>query len=225
MASSAPIPMALKQTELSDGSDMAFSPSQMTPKTLGHFEESEIQGVPLRSPWTFWIDKASKNSTAAQYQANLKKIYTVTTVQGFWSVFNHIPHVGQLPLRCYYHLMRDDREPLWEDPILCRGGVWRIKCQKRDTALVWKELLLATIGEQFLDEVKDGDDIYGLSVSPREKDDLIQIWNIKSNVADEDCVLERVHQLLPNVKFNAEFYKPHETHAAFEGKRSKLSGV
>jgi len=34
---------------------------------------------------------------------------------------------------------------------------------------------LAAIGEQFLDEVCEGDDICGLSVSPREKDDLIQV--------------------------------------------------
>ena len=34
---------------------------------------------------------------------------------------------------------------------------------------------MAAIGEQFLDEVVEGDDICGLSVSPREKDDLIQV--------------------------------------------------
>ena len=29
--------------------------------------------------------------------------------------------------------MREEREPLWEDPTLAHGGVWRIKCPKKDT--------------------------------------------------------------------------------------------
>ncbi|XP_059099044.1 eukaryotic translation initiation factor 4E type 3-like [Tigriopus californicus] len=220
MASSIPIPVSFRRPDLAnDDGQMAFSPSKMTPRTLDHFQESDAQGVPLRSAWTFWLDKASKNSTAAQYQANLKQIYTVSTVQGFWSVYNHIPDVSQLPLRCYYHLMRDERKPLWEDPVLCKGGVWRLKCPKKDTSLVWRELLLAAIGEQFLNDLCEGDNISGFSVSPREKDDLIQIWNVRSDVANDDRVLQKVHKLVPNVRFNAEFYKPHETHSAFEGHR------
>ena len=72
---------------------------------------------------------------------------------------------------------------------------------------VWKELLLAAIGEQFIDFLGPGDDICGLSVSPREKDDLIQIWNKDKQVEPDSRVLEKVHQLVPDVRFNAEFYK------------------
>ena len=98
---------------------------------------------------------------------------------------------------------------------------------------------MAAIGEQFIDFLGPGDDICGLSVSPREKDDLIQIWNKDKQVEPDSRVLEKVHKLVPDVRFNAEFYKrkplkkissfilkkiisflaAHETHSAF-GKKN-----
>merc|ERR1711976_754375 len=189
-------PMAIpKHIGQEDPSIMSFSPSKMTTQTLDHFSQSENEGVPLQTAWTFWLDKAVHNASLSEYKANIRKIYSVSTVQGFWSVFNHIPDVSELRLRSYYHLMRDEREPVWE------------------------ELLLAAIGEQFMECLAPGDDICGLSVSPREKDDLIQIWNKDKQVEPESHVLEKVHQLVPDVRFNAEFYKPHETHSAF-GKKN-----
>ena len=35
-----------------------------------------------------------------------------------------------------------------------------------------------------------------------------------------DGVLAKVHSLVPEVQFLAEFYKPHQTHAAYEGKKT-----
>ncbi|XP_046671098.1 eukaryotic translation initiation factor 4E type 3-like isoform X2 [Homalodisca vitripennis] len=63
------------------------------------------EGVPLQTPWTFWIDKASNASSAAQYQANLKKIYSVSTVQDFWAVLKHIPSVEALPPTVWQELL------------------------------------------------------------------------------------------------------------------------
>jgi len=212
-------PMAIpKHVGQEDPAIMSFSPTKMTSQTIDHFNLEESQGVPLQTAWTFWIDKAMHNASLNEYKANIKRIYTVSTVQGFWSVYKHIPDVSELRLRSYYHLMRDEREPLWEDPALSNGGVWRIKCPKRETSYVWKELLLAAIGEQFTDFLGADDDICGLSISPREKDDLIQIWNINTNAVEKSRVLEKIHMLVPDVRFNAEFYKPHQTHSAF-GKR------
>ncbi len=40
-----------------------------------------------------------------------------------------------------------------------------------------------------------------------------------------DSVLTKVHSLVPEVQFLAEFYKPHQTHVAFEGKKTGLENT
>jgi len=220
MSAPLPVPASKAVSNLQNGTpELAFSPSNFSPATINRFSTQDSLGVPLQTSWTYWIDKASKGSTAAEYQANLKKIYTFATVQGFWSVYNHIPGVHDLPMKSYYHLMREEKKPLWEDPVISKGGTWKIKCSKKDTVRVWKELLLAAIGEQFESWLAPGDNIAGISVSPRPRDDLIQIWNYDAQLAVNDSVLEKVHQLVPDITFLASFYKPHQTHSAYEGEK------
>ncbi|XP_064486897.1 eukaryotic translation initiation factor 4E type 3-like [Ornithodoros turicata] len=204
-------------TELRNDTRNAELPTE-EPLNINEYDDS-IR-VPLKTPWTFWVDKTeSRGVSAAQYRANLNKIYTVDTVQGFWQVYNNIPDVAELKLRFTYHMMRGERQPLWEDECNKRGGTWRIRCSKAHSPEVWKELLLAAIGEQLEGAMMPGDEVCGVSVCVREKDDVLQIWNNDATLSEGSTVLARLHQLLPHVTFLTEFYKPHQSRQAFEGRR------
>lgn len=67
--------------------------------------------------------------------------------------------------------------------------------------------MLAAIGEQFEGHLAPGDEVCGISVSVRDRDDLLQIWNYESSLTSQATVMKKVHSLVPDVVFSAEFYK------------------
>merc|ERR1739838_205721 len=170
-------------------------------KSMSRISDSEKSGTSLNTSWTFWLDNSVPNLSASQYEASLRKIYTVTTIESFWGVINHLPMPSKLKPRYGYHLMRENTRPFWEDKVHASGGMWKLRCQKKDTDSVWQEILLACIGEQFTDHLCKDDEIVGLSVNIRKNDDLVQLWNVKSSQASESKAVNKITQLLPHVEF------------------------
>ncbi|EDV25828.1 expressed hypothetical protein [Trichoplax adhaerens] len=163
--------------------------------------------------WYFYLDRTYHGLSKDQYEDNLKKIMAVDTIQGFWSVYDHIPKVSSIKLRSSYFLMRNETRPIWEDPVNRNGGSYKTRCIKENTEDVWRELLLASIGEQFSKDLKPYDDICGVSISIREKSDVVQIWHANANNKENFIT----YQLLPTITLEQAYYKSHQDHQAFEG--------
>ena len=62
--------------------------------------------------------------------------------------------------------------------------------------LVWQELLLAAVGEQFSAAVDAEDEICGVSVRIRYDNDVIQIWNQNSELGSKARVTNNEYMMI-----------------------------
>ncbi|KAG6573340.1 hypothetical protein SDJN02_25256 [Cucurbita argyrosperma subsp. argyrosperma] len=130
------------------------------------------QPHPLEHSWTFWFDNPSAKSKQATWGASIRPIYTFSTVEEFWSVYNNIHHPSKLALRADLYCFKHHIEPKWEDPVCANGGKWTVNFSRGKSDNGWLYTLLAMIGEQF----DCGDEICGAVVNVRSGQDKISIW-------------------------------------------------
>lgn len=138
---------------------------------------------PLEHSWTFWFDNPSAKSKAAAWGSTIRPIYTFSTVEDFWSVYNNIHHPSKLTTGADFHCFKNKIEPKWEDPVCANGGKWTMIFQRGKSDTCWLYTLLAMIGEQF----DYGDEICGAVVNVRGKQEKIAIWT--KNAANEAAQL------------------------------------
>ncbi|KAA8519579.1 hypothetical protein F0562_013797 [Nyssa sinensis] len=136
------------------------------------------QQHPLEHSWTFWFDNPSKSKQAA-WGSSMRPIYTFSTVEEFWSLYNNIYAPSMLAQGVDFHCFKNKIEPKWEDPVCANGGTWSVSLPRGKSDTCWLYTLLAMVGEQF----DHGDEICGAVVNVRPRGEKIGLWT--KNAANE----------------------------------------
>lgn len=126
---------------------------------------------PLKYTWVIWYrPPTSKHS---DYEKSTKPMCRMATAQQFWKVFAHLKRPSQLPTVSDYHFFKDRIRPVWEDEENKKGGKWIMRLKKGVSDRYWEELLMALIGDQFMEA---GEEVCGAVLSVRSGEDVFSIW-------------------------------------------------
>ena len=119
-------------------------------------------------------------------------------MESFWSLWTHVhPPSSLLPTTDYLLFHSGVRRPVWEDPLNLAGGKWIIRLRKGVADWLWEDLVLALVGDQFAcvsnpeSAAAAGDggggggggagsdmpEICGATISVRQNEDIITLWN------------------------------------------------
>ncbi|KAE9412868.1 hypothetical protein Angca_006275 [Angiostrongylus cantonensis] len=154
---------------------------------------------PLKHKWTYWY---LNDDRQASWEDRLKPVCTFSTVEEFWALYNNIRPPSGLNCLCDYSVFKSGIPPMWEVPENLKGGRWLINIEKGRPGeimdLIWLEILIAMIGEQFGDDM---DLICGLVCNVRGKGSKISMWTKDSN-AEEGNI--RIGQVLKQKLLGAE---------------------
>eukprot|EP01026_Neomeris_dumetosa_P049228 TRINITY_DN427_c1_g1_i1.p2 TRINITY_DN427_c1_g1~~TRINITY_DN427_c1_g1_i1.p2 ORF type:complete len:255 (+),score=31.61 TRINITY_DN427_c1_g1_i1:117-767(+) len=145
---------------------------------LGEEEEEVEVKHELENRWTLWFDNKQRGKGGRDsWGATLNTVYTFSTVEEFWCLYNNIQTPGKLQPNADLHLFKEGIKPAWEDPANEGGGSWTLGIPKNTESRNqldnwWLDLLMCVIGEQF-----DGsEDICGVSANIRQRQDRITMW-------------------------------------------------
>lgn len=172
-----------EKVETSSETSSATAPADPVTELVG---DQLAQKHPLQSTWTMWYNPASKNTSSKAWTSNVRPIWSYSTVEDFWRLFNNLVPPSRLPQGSNYHMFKHGVAPEWEDPYNRKGGKWVVMlpnkgedCLKKlDECWMW--VVLALIGEFF----EDADQISGIVISPRSKQNRIALWVVDAQNED-----------------------------------------
>jgi translation initiation factor 4E len=126
---------------------------------------------PLKTTWVVWYRPPTPKNN--DYEKSIQPVFKFSTAQEFWKVFVHLKRPSKLPTVSDYNLFKQGIRPVWEDEENKRGGKWIMRLKKGVADRYWEELLMAIVGDQFMEA---SEEVCGIVVSVRSGEDVFSIW-------------------------------------------------
>uniref|UniRef100_A0A182R162 eIF-4F 25 kDa subunit n=1 Tax=Anopheles farauti TaxID=69004 RepID=A0A182R162_9DIPT len=136
---------------------------------------------PLQHTWTLWYLEMDRNKS---WTDSMNEVTSFSTVEDFWSLFNHIRGPSEIKAGGDYMLFKSHIRPMWEDEANKSGGRWTVNVTKNLSDKYWLDTVLCLIGEAF----EHSDQICGAIVNVRPRNDKISIWT--TNSQNRDAVMD-----------------------------------
>ena len=180
-------------------------------------ENSNELNHPLFTNFTFWfrINETStlnpyKNSiNFIDYENQVKKLSTFSTIEDFWKIFQHLKKPEELNIGIEIDLFKNEIKPVWEEEVNKNGGKIALKLNKNYTSIIWEELIFAFIGGNFPDNIKN--EINGILISSKKEFNVLQIWFKEYNfkiIKEIQYFIKNLLQIPKEIKLNAvKFFK------------------
>jgi len=180
-------------------------------------ENSNELNHPLFTNFTFWfrINETStlnpyKNSiNFIDYENQVKKLSTFSTIEDFWKIFQHLKKPEELNTGIEIDLFKNEIKPVWEEEVNKNGGKIALKLNKNYTSIIWEELIFAFIGGNFPDNIKN--EINGILISSKKEFNVLQIWFKDYNfkiIKEIQFYIKNLLQIPKEIKLNAvKFFK------------------
>jgi len=180
-------------------------------------ENSDELNHPLFTNFTFWfrINETStlnpyKNSiNFIDYENQVKKLSTFSTIEDFWKIFQHLKKPEELNIGIEIDLFKNEIKPVWEEEVNKNGGKIALKLNKNYTSIIWEELIFAFIGGNFPDNIKN--EINGILISSKKEFNVLQIWFREYNfkiIKEIQYFIKNLLQIPKEIKLNAvKFFK------------------
>ena len=96
----------------------------------------------LHYKWVLWFthrQAGAKIVSLTDYNSEIKKVATISSVEDFWGIYNRLKRPSELVNISDYHFFKMGIRPLWEDNL--NGGKWIIRLKKNIVSRYWEELV------------------------------------------------------------------------------------
>jgi len=136
--------------------------------------EEANKPTPLSRTFSFWTTSSGGKGrlTREDYEKDNKLLGNISTVEEFWTFYQHMVRPDKLPTGGKFCLFQEGIHPSWEDKENDGGSSFILKVKKNYANKFWEELLISYIGEQ----CEENDQICGLLLNVKEAEVVISVW-------------------------------------------------